>query len=397
MKRMFKSPFVYLLVLIFCTATSAGASSLSEDRIALKDGKTEADIHGLTGVGQVHVPCFIKIAPGGELHIQINTNGAAYLEMLNQTNDASEFTLLKYRNGKPNESYDEETAMFEKKDARRMWGFNEKLQQKDPSLLVDEVVIKVNRGLVYACMVQVGADRQDWYNYGGHHADAHHTGTGADPNRPLTVQITGDNPFDDQTKGEFYLGSESEDNSELVPFTVKNGKTLTWDYPADKKVKNVEVRIDAGNGRAKIRLTQPPAFKKEAAKPAKNAQPLAAARPAAVPAAVPAPATASKAAVSVGTGETIFSGDVPIMEGAEVVKEISMGAITQVDLKIQKSPEDVINYYKTTMETMGWQIGVTMVQGSQGMLQLKKEGKLLTLKAKQKGQDTIVNLMMVAQ
>ena len=406
MKSISKKAFIYLFILVFFLSSSALAFSLKPKRE--KQKKTEEEIPGLTEVDRVHVPCFVKIAEGGELHIQIDTNRAAYLEMINQTNHASEFTLLRYRNGKLNEAYDEETAMFDKKEVRRMWDFNEKLQQKEPSLLVDEVVIKVNKGLVYAWIIQIGADRQDWYNHGGHRAGAggHHTGAMADPNRPLTVQITGDNPFDDQAKGEFYLQSESEENSELVPFTVENGKTLTWDYPADKKVKNVEVRIDAGDGRAKFSLIQPPVPQKRAAKktavkkevPKKyTPKPKTSQMPA-------TPGVNAKPIVSppvakpeISAAGAILGGKVPLMEGAKVTKEVSLGPITQVDLEIPKSTEAVINFYKTTMANMGWQIGVTTVQGPKGMIQLQKEGSLLTMKSKEKGQKTIVNMVMMTQ
>lgn len=373
-----------------------------------KQKKTEEAIPGLTEVDRVHVPCFVKIAAGGELHIQVNTNGAAYLEMMNQAKDASEFTLLKYRNGKPNEAYDEETAMFEKKGGSRILGFNEKTEQKEPSLLVDEVVIKVNKGLVYAHMVQFGADRKDYYNYGGHHSGAHHAGAPADPNRPLTVQITGDNPFYDQTSGEFYLQSESEDNSELVPFTVENGKTLTWDYPAGKKVKNVEVRIDAGNGRAKISVIQPPGSQKHAAKkPAvkKNAPAKRKKEKTPVTKDIKTESKASqqkkaapvKASKPFATGKTIYDGKVPLMEDARVVKEVALGPMKQVDVEVSESAEAVISFYKNTMANMGWKAGVSTVQGDNGMIQLLKERSLLTIKTEKKGQKTVINMVLMSQ
>ena len=75
-----------------------------------------------------------------------------------------------------------------------------------------------------------GKDRKDFYNRG--HLQ---NGAAADPKRPVTVKITGDNPFGPKTTGKFYLRHESGAKSDVVPFTVENGKTLTWDYPAEVK------------------------------------------------------------------------------------------------------------------------------------------------------------------
>ena len=233
----------------------------AERRKREKLKKAEEALPGLTGVKTTQVPCYEKIAAGGELRVQMDTDRKAYLKIINQAKGESELTIFHYRNGKPIGNYPESTKKIGSSPFPETWDYNDEFDQKTGSFLVDELRIKVEKGLVYAGMTQQGPDRRDFYNWGNLQSDGN-----ADPKRPLTVQITGDNPFGDQTKGKFYLDSESGGSSEAIPFTVETGKTLTWDYPAEKKVNTVKVFISAGNGRAKISLIQPPYPEKPAPK-----------------------------------------------------------------------------------------------------------------------------------
>jgi hypothetical protein len=167
------------------------------------------------------------------------------------------YTVLKYRDGKPLDGYEPRRSTLEGKGRHKNWDFNDEFARKTGSSLVDEIRIKVTKGLVYADIRQKGTDRSDVYNRGGWQTDA-----GADPGRPLTVKITGDNPFGDQTTGKFWLRYKDRGSSEAIPFTVATGKTQTWEYAVKKRIKTVAVTIPKGEGRAKIRLEQPPVPKK---------------------------------------------------------------------------------------------------------------------------------------
>ena len=235
----------------------------AEERKREKLRKAEEALPGLTAVKTTRVPCYTKIAGGGELRVQMDTDRRAYLEITNQVKGESEIIILPYCNGKPSECRYETTWKLKGKGDRSNFDFNDDFAQRAESYLVDEVRIKATKGLVYALLRQSGEDRTDIYNRGGSQTDA-----GADPKRPLTVSITGDNPFGDQTTGQFWLRYEAGGSSKGIPFTVKTGKTCTWDYPADKGVKTVAVSISKGDGRAKISLIQPPVPKKAAPKQA---------------------------------------------------------------------------------------------------------------------------------
>ena len=233
-----------------------------EERKREEQRKAEEALPALTTVGRERVPCYVKVAAGGELHIAIDTDRDAFLEVRNQVVEDSEFTLTRYRDGRPSEVYAPKTWKLDR-NGHYKTDFNDESDRKsgdksDDSYrrrhdtLVDEVVIKVDKGLVYAYMRQTGKDRKDFYNRGHHQS-----GAGSDPKRPVTVKITGDNPFGPKTTGKLYLRHESGAKSDVVPFTVENGKTLTWDYPASKGVKGLDVTIKENDGRAKISVIQP--------------------------------------------------------------------------------------------------------------------------------------------
>lgn len=232
----------------------------AEKRKREVERKNEEALRGLTTVETAQAPCYVKIAGGGELRVPIDTDRKAYLLIKNEAKDESVYTVLKYRNGKPMEGYEATPWTLERKGYRKSWDFNDGFAQKTGSFLVDEVRVKVEKGLVYAMLRQYGADRTDSYNSGGQ------TDFGVDQERPFTVRITGDNPFGDQTTGKFWLRYAAGGSSEAIPFAVATGKTRTWDYPAEKGANAVAITISKGNGRAKISLVQPPYPKKAAPK-----------------------------------------------------------------------------------------------------------------------------------
>ena len=474
--------------------------------------KQEEALPGITGTRHDSVPCRVKIAAGGELRVFLDTHRKAYLLVKNVADSPSVYTVSAYdENGKATEGFEVKPATLEGKGRYKQWEkFNDDFRKGTP----DELRISVEKGLVYAYVRQKGADRTDFYNQGGYQTDGD-----VDPTRSLTVQIVGDNPFEEATKGKYRLKYGAGGQSEAVSFTVRTGETLTWDYPADRGIKRVAVHIKPGQGRAKVSLIQPPKPEKPVAgqtapkkaaqqkyipkpktinvftvtHPAGTGKPLTpgkdlgitvtgvsddasgtinfyndrkktkkidefkfklktnqvqtfavsgeknvgwasvwvhkgsfkvkldqspgakaraipeTSQPPATPVVEARPSAAQSMAGAKPTVTTpadrpetvaaglILGGAVPLMEGAKVTKEVSLGTITQVDLETSKSTEAVINFYKETMANMGWQIGVMTIQGPKGMIQLKKEGSLLTMKAKEKGQKTVVNLVMMNQ
>ena len=476
----------------------------AEKRKREKQEKQEAALPGLKEVKTDQAPCFVKVAAGGELRVLIDTDRNAYLDIINETKAESDYTLLKYRGGKPLEGAEPKRSGLGGKGSRKSWDFNDEFARKSGSSLVDELRIKVTKGLVYAYLHQKGTDRSDVYNRGGWQTDA-----GADHNRPVTVQITGDNPFGAQTTGKFWLRYKGGGSSEAIPFTVTTGKTQTWEYPAEKRIETVAVTIPKGEGRAKISLIQPPDPKKVASTqaaakttpkpkytpkaktvneftvthPAGTSKPLIPGRDLVIAVtgvsegargtvelfsdskktieidrfnftlkknqaqshflskdahavwarvwvykgafkvkldqspgvkadptpkrkeveAAPTPKTrqalvAVSAAVqpASSTGQ-ILKGEVPLYNGARVLKSKSTAAYSKAELQAEATPQDVVDFYKDAMTAKGWVPGMAMVQGNKGVLMFKKSNRQLVFKVKGKGNTSKIDVTIINQ
>jgi hypothetical protein len=442
----------------------------------------------------------------------MDTDRKAYLKITNQIKGESEFTIFHYRNGKPIGNYPESTGKIERNGFPKTRDYNDEFEQKTGSFLVDELRIKVEKGLVYAKLRQTGADRTDSYNSGGQ------TDHYVDPKRPFMVCITGDNPFGDQTTGKFWLRYAAGGSSEAIPFAVATGKTLTWDYPTEKGVNTVAITISKGDGRAKISLVQPPYPKKAAPKqptvkktpkpkytpkakivtqftvthPYGTSKPLTPGKDLVITVtggsdiakgkvelfndhkktkkidqfgftvkknqpkshfvsgenhvvwakvwvskgsfkvkldqspgakATPTPKTkkttktkkstdavsgTAASTLKTNKGATAASGsgaatpafmndDVPLYKGARVIKTKSYGANSMAELQVDATPQEIIDFYKQAMSAKGWETCMAMVQGNMGVLQLKKAGGQMVIKAQGQGQTSKVSIALMGQ
>lgn len=96
-------------------------------------------------------------------------------------------------------------------------------------------------------------------------------------------------------------------------------------------------------------------------------------------------------------GDTIMNGEVPLMEGAKVLKTKTYGPNAKVELEVQASPEEIINFYKQAMTAKEWQAVMAMVQGNIGILTLKQSGRQLVFKVKGQGQTSKVSMALIGQ
>lgn len=91
----------------------------------------------------------------------------------------------------------------------------------------------------------------------------------------------------------------------------------------------------------------------------------------------------------------IIFGDVPLFPGSQVIKTKSYGANAKAQLQTVASPQEIIEFYQKAMAAKGWEPIMTMVQGNQGVLALKRPGRQLVIKAKNKGGTTKVDMALV--
>ncbi len=95
--------------------------------------------------------------------------------------------------------------------------------------------------------------------------------------------------------------------------------------------------------------------------------------------------------------DTVMNGEVPLMEGAKVLKTKTYGPNAKVELEVPATPEEIINFYKQAMNAKGWEPGMAMVQGNMGVLQLKRAGGQLVIKAQGQGQTSKVSMALMGQ
>ncbi len=84
-----------------------------------------------------------------------------------------------------------------------------------------------------------------------------------DTTRSLEITLTGDSQDDPVSTGKIVVGTGEYVNTiyqfepiEEVEFALQNGASQTWSFQADKKIKDVHIKIDDG-GAVKVKMWQP--------------------------------------------------------------------------------------------------------------------------------------------
>lgn len=213
--------------------------------------KKEAALPVLASAGKAKVPCMVKVGADGELRVPLDPGRRANVEVTNADKSEAVVTVLPFRKGKKSENIAVSPWSLDSKGSHRNSTFNDSSIEE---FKIDEVRVKIDKGIVYVAVTQKGKYRSDFYNQG--HLQ---NGGQTQPDADLEVRITGDNPFGPETKGRFILEPQGGGaaQKQKVEFVVGNGKTKTWHYPASQKIKYVTVIIGRGDGRAKISLVQP--------------------------------------------------------------------------------------------------------------------------------------------
>lgn len=98
---------------------------------------------------------------------------------------------------------------------------------------------------------------------------------------------------------------------------------------------------------------------------------------------------------SASEGETIMGGEVPLMDGASIVKESLSQGSGRVELEVEASPEEVAGFYNQAMEEKGWPSGNVMSAGNQSVLMLNDQGDQFILKAESGNERTRVTIVLI--
>jgi Ca-activated chloride channel family protein len=92
--------------------------------------------------------------------------------------------------------------------------------------------------------------------------------------------------------------------------------------------------------------------------------------------------------------EEIFGGTVPLYKGAEVTKTSTTDSVQQVELLVQSSPEEIINFYKQAMADEGWRVLTAVARGNTATAAFQKGNAQLVIGAQKRDVGTVVSLTM---
>jgi len=203
------------------------------------------------------LPWARRIGQGGEIRVKIAPQKLAdgeigrsiRFKVKNLIVGESVFTIKAYRNGRPIKMDIKETYAL-RGSVEPLLGFQNK---------AEEVAVRVEKGKVIAeVMAEDSPFAKDktkrFFIMTGIHD--WQQGLFVDASRPLRLIITSDSQDspESKVKVKFYKGDHKDkiDEAEVV---LKNGQTKTWEYPAKKGIKTLDIVV-AKKGGVKVRLDQ---------------------------------------------------------------------------------------------------------------------------------------------
>lgn len=359
--------------------------TLKEDP-AKKRAREEAALPVVTALVKGEAPWARRIGPGGEIRVAVDPEKSVRLTFENLFQDESRFAIQAFRGGEPVKT-DAQRETF----SLRGKGDNTKCFVGSQNR-VEEMAVRVDTGRILATVTVEDAsfaeDKEKTFFITTGLRDRGEFTT-VDDKRPLRLTVTSDSQDGPESavtmkfyRGDYEMGTR-EDLVDQAEAVLANGKSKTWEFAREKKVRHVKIDVARGGG-VQVMISQPaPRKKKEP--PKKQAQkapkPVKKAPPPAMKEAAP--------------GSKILGGEIPLMEGSRVLKETAAGVGGRVDMEIPASPEEIVTFYKEALTAKGWQAGMTMIQGPVGVLQLVKEKSQIMLRVKGDGQKSVVNLAVI--
>ena len=227
---------------------------------AKKREREEAALSVLTTTISGSAPWARRIGQGGEIRVKVDSKKSVRFKIKNLIKEESVYTITAFRNNQPIKMDIEKTYSLKLKGRRTKHLLG--LQNR-----ADEVSVKVDKGKIIAeIMVEESSFAKDKINsffIMTGISDSQH-GVYLDTGRLLRLSIVSDSQdaAESRVKVSFYKGSYKDiiDEAEVV---IKNGQAKSWEYPMDKGIKTLNVKVAKGGG-VKVRIEQP-ALKKVAA------------------------------------------------------------------------------------------------------------------------------------
>jgi ankyrin repeat protein len=195
------------------------------------------------------MPWARRIGPGGEIRVKVDPQKSVRFKVKNLIKGESVFTIKAFRNGRPIKIDIEETYSL-KGSVEPLLGFQNK---------AEEVAVRVEKGKVIAQVMAEDSPfakdkTKSFFIMTG--VQDHQQGMFIDSKRPLRLSLTSDSQDgpESKIKVKFYKGDYQDKIDELEAVLI-NGQTKTWEYPAEKGIKTLDITV-AKKGGVKVRIIQ---------------------------------------------------------------------------------------------------------------------------------------------
>ncbi|RDH85349.1 MAG: hypothetical protein DIZ78_10305 [endosymbiont of Escarpia spicata] len=210
-----------------------------------------ATLSAVTGSVSGEAPWGRRVKAGGELRIKVDKMRRVRVRVINLLKSEAETTVLPFHQGKQRENIGVTLQKLEYKGSSFNREFNKDRDMFGDAFQVDEVVVKVSKGLAHVVVDQPGKEVRDLFNRGGVT-----TWERISPERDTHLSMTGDNPDGDTTSGEILVRNDKAKTREKLPFEVKNGETKVWTFGADKGYDVLQITVPVGQGGMRIRIDE---------------------------------------------------------------------------------------------------------------------------------------------
>jgi hypothetical protein len=205
----------------------------------------EAALPSLSEAADAQAPVGRRLSGGGELRVKVDPNRKVVVTVESRIAGETVATVVACHGGQPRENIGTTPWKLTRIGDRRDRKFNADVEMFGKTFLVDEVRIKVDKGLCTVKVEQSDKDAKDQYVFGGKSI------WGQGKPQGLTITITGDYQAGPTSAGTLVVKTSAGKQTE--EFTLENGKSKTWTYGADQGVDSFTIKVGLGKGGVKVR------------------------------------------------------------------------------------------------------------------------------------------------
>jgi len=95
--------------------------------------------------------------------------------------------------------------------------------------------------------------------------------------------------------------------------------------------------------------------------------------------------------------DTLLNGEAPLYKGGRIIRNEIFGENHSLELVIPATPEEIFEYYKTSMTAKGWLMGISMKEKESALLFFSKGEEELVFRIEKRGKESRVTINMVGK